>query len=126
MAGANSIFNDLFDTFQNTEFFQDALYPFSWTESISTGINRETGASTVVETVYASQAFLLNPSKSERPAASVFKNIQAGDIAIIVQQNELTKAPSLDVDVSFNGKTYTCKEIVSDTVGVSWKLLLRN
>lgn len=125
MAGANREFNDLFDDFQNDEFFRDAMYSFSWVEETSTSIDRETGESTINSTTHSCDAFLINPSKSERPSASVFKEIKAGDIAILIQQNELSLEPPLDTEVSFNGKSYTCKEIVPDTVGVSWKFLLR-
>jgi hypothetical protein len=125
MAGANEIFNNLFDTFQATEFFQDAIYPFSWTESVSGGINRDTGAQVITDTIYSSDAFLLNPSKSERPSQSIFKDIQAGDVVAMVQTNELIKKPPIDTTVTFNGEDHVCKEIVSDPVGVSWKFLLR-
>jgi len=125
MAGANTVFNNLFDVFQNTEFFQDAIYSFSWTDVIHSSIDRVTGDSIETSTVYSSNCFLVNPSKTERPSQSIFKNLKAGDIAVLVQQNELLVAPELDKEVTFNGKTYTCKEIVADPVSVTWKFLLR-
>lgn len=125
MAGANEIFNNLFDSFKANDFFNDALYSFSWTEVVSTGIDRTTGDAIVTTTVYSSDAFLINPSKSERPQQSVFKNIKAGDVAVILKQNELIKAPTLDETVTFDGIEYTCKEIVQDPAKVTWKFLLR-
>lgn len=126
MAGANSIFNDLFQTFQKNEFFKDAMYPFFWIEEISSSIDRETGDATVESNTYACDAFLVNPSKSERPQSGIFRDVQAGDIAILANQAELEKQPPLDTEVVFAGKKYTCKEIVQDPVQVTWKLLLRS
>jgi len=124
--GAKNTFNELFKTFQNSEFFKDALYDFSWTEKISGGIDRLTGHQIVSTIDYHCAAFLISPSKAERPSQSMFRDFQVGDIMINVRQEELIKAPPLNHVVVFNGKNYTCKEILPDSAGVSWKMLLRS
>ena len=83
--GALSDFNKLFDEFQADEFFKDALHALSWTESVSGGIDRITGIQTTTDTVYSADSFLLSPSKSERPSAQIFRDIQAGDIVVVSQ-----------------------------------------
>lgn len=123
--GAKNDFNQLFKDFQADEFFQDALYALSWDEVVVGPINRVSGSSSSTTTTYNAMAFLVNPSKSERPSASVFKDIQVGDIAISVRQEELVKEPPLNSVVTFDGAEYSCKEIVSDPAKVTWKLLLR-
>tara|TARA_R110000782_G_scaffold141550_2_gene234284 strand:+ start:3641 stop:4018 length:378 start_codon:yes stop_codon:yes gene_type:complete len=124
--GALSDFNKLFDEFQADEFFKDALYTLSWTESVSGGIDRVTGIQTTTDTVYSADSFLLNPSKSERPSANIFRDIQAGDIVVASQVTEMVKKPKLNSIMTFNSEDFTVKEIVSDSVGVMWKFLLRN
>ena len=124
--GAQSEFISLFQDFQTDEFFSDAVYALSWTETLSTSIDRATGATTPVVNAYSAQVFLLAPGKSQQPTQKVFKNIQAGDKVVSALQVELVKAPNLESEVVFNGETYICKEIISDPVAVTWKLLLRN
>lgn len=125
MAGSNEIFNDLFVSLQQAAFFYDALYPLSWIEEIQSGIDRETGVATVTTNTYSANAFLTNPSKSERPAEKIFKGYQAGDVVVLARQDELAKKPPLDSIVTFDGQEYTCKGVVRDPVGVTWKILLR-
>ena len=122
--GALSDFNKLFDEFQADEFFKDALYTLSWTESVSGGIDRVTGIQTTTDTVYSADS--LNPSKLERPSANIFRDIQAGDIVVASQVTEMVKKPKLNSIMTFNSEDFTVKEIVSDSVGVMWKFLLRN
>lgn len=125
MAGAKAEFDQLFQDFQADEFFASAVYSFSWVEIGTASIDRTTGDSTSSTTTYTAEVFLVNPSKSERPADSIFRDLQVGDIAVSARQGELVKKPPLDSIVTFNGEQYSCKEVVSDTVGVAWKFLLR-
>jgi len=125
MAGANEIFNELFKSFQASEFFADAFYELSWTEVISGAIDRETGVRITTENTYSCSAALTNPSKSERPMDKVFSQYQIGDVVVIARQEELEKKPPLEQTVTFDGLEYTCKGIASDPVKVSWNLLLR-
>lgn len=125
MATANKIFNDLFDAFQSSEFFSSALHPLSWIEETSGGIDRVTGAQAITEVTYSANAFLTNPSKSERPSQKMFKDLQAGDIVVSVQITELIKKPPINSKVTFNGENYSCKEIASDPANVLWRFLLR-
>ena len=123
--GASNDFNELFDSFQSDPFFKDAMYLLSWVESISGGIDRVTGNQTVTNTTYSAQSFLLNPSRSERPSYRVFQDIQAGDIVVNSQVIEMIKKPKLNSIMTFNSENFTVKEIVSDTIGVTWTFLLR-
>lgn len=124
--GAKSVFNELFKTFQNSDFFKDALYDFSWVEVTSFGIDRVTGDQITTEETYSAKAFLISPSRSDRPAESMFKEYQIGDIVVNVRQAELLVRPPLNQEVTFNGRNFICKEVVADPVGVSWQMLLRS
>ena len=68
----------------------------------------------------------MSPSKSERPSAQIFRDIQAGDIVVVSQITEMIKKPKLNSIMTFDSEDFTVKEIVSDSVGVTWKFLLRN
>jgi|TARA_R110000822_G_scaffold76424_1_gene183638 hypothetical protein len=124
--GSRNDFNKLFDEFQACEFFNDAMHTLSWIESVSGGIDRVTGIQTTTDTVYSADSFLLSPSKSERPSAQIFRDIQAGDIVVVSQITEMIKKPKLNSIMTFDSEDFTVKEIVSDSVGVTWKFLLRN
>lgn len=123
--GAKSDFSQLFDDFKIDEFFSDAVYSFSWVLETVTSIDRTTGASIKNTNTYSADAFLLNPSKGERPSQKIFRDIQAGDIVVMVKQAELEVKPPINQVVTFNSEEYSCKEVVSDPVGVTWKFLLR-
>lgn len=124
--GARDTFNELFKTFQNDDFFKDALYTFSWDEVISLGIDRVTGDQSTTTNTYSAEAFLVSPSRSDKPANSMFRDYQVGDIVVSARQEELIKRPPLNQEVTFNNIKYICKEVISDSVGVSWQMLLRS
>lgn len=127
MPAAKEVFDGLFDSFLESDFFGPSKHTIVFTILTAGTFNPATGQSTgSTSDIYSADGFFRAPLEKE------FREIKASDNVFTCKQDDLGYTPQYNDKCTSGGVTYTVVEVISDKVGgegnsgVTHKIQLRS